>query len=587
MASQHALLLLQQLNSQREFGFLCDVTIAIGDVLFRAHKAVLAAFSDYFKTLFTHQNSECVRLQVCDVQPDVFSALLNLMYTGRLSADVDPSGLSLAVHFLHTRALLDTASPAHLHAPLPASAAALYGIQISSMQNTSAHAHTHSPSADMDPHHGLESPFTRTRRYTHVTDVDMDQQRESHAHTPPRVAEGWSEQEDGTVPGRGVLSRAGESNSTSCSTGESACSIRHVKPSIMGRGVGVGSRRQQHVCQVCGRSFVLRSALREHLTLHTNSHSLTHTPTHTSHSPSSDCHPPLPTVPSGITMTSSPERLELLLGGGGISMATAAITAAFRSSALWDGEGEGPGVSLGGANHPSPRRRPHVPISVPTAHLSQSLSCSPSADTPSDITDDITDTDSLEGAGAAGLTSLEFLHARARLDKVNNALLEQPNPIDVDSLDVIGQGSGVGGVAKRRKYSCVTCGRRFIQKSHWREHTYIHTGKPYRCQACGKSFCRANQAARHVCTGHTHTQENHTPAHMHTNEPHALTHTHEPDHSLPLSFPQSTHSPQASHSPVHGTDRLSDWPAPDTQRSSPSTSGGGTLSQTNQSEELC
>lgn len=54
--SSHSLLLLQQLNVQREFGFLCDCTVAIGNVYFKAHRAVLAAFSNYFKMIFIHQS---------------------------------------------------------------------------------------------------------------------------------------------------------------------------------------------------------------------------------------------------------------------------------------------------------------------------------------------------------------------------------------------------------------------------------------------------------------------------------------------------------------------------------------------------
>lgn len=64
---------------------------------------------------------------------------------------------------------------------------------------------------------------------------------------------------------------------------------------------------------------------------------------------------------------------------------------------------------------------------------------------------------------------------------------------DIDNLEALERG------VKRRKFECPTCGRKFIQKSHWREHMYIHTGKPYKCSTCGKSFCRANQASRHVC----------------------------------------------------------------------------------------
>lgn len=54
--AHHGLVLLQRLNAQREYGFLCDCTVAIGDVYFKAHKAILAAFSDYFRMLFIHQD---------------------------------------------------------------------------------------------------------------------------------------------------------------------------------------------------------------------------------------------------------------------------------------------------------------------------------------------------------------------------------------------------------------------------------------------------------------------------------------------------------------------------------------------------
>lgn len=62
--SSHSLFLLQQLNVQREFGFLCDCTVAIGNVYFKAHRAVLAAFSNYFKMIFIHQ-SRWVSLLAC------------------------------------------------------------------------------------------------------------------------------------------------------------------------------------------------------------------------------------------------------------------------------------------------------------------------------------------------------------------------------------------------------------------------------------------------------------------------------------------------------------------------------------------
>lgn len=47
-----------------------------------------------------------------------------------------------------------------------------------------------------------------------------------------------------------------------------------------------------------------------------------------------------------------------------------------------------------------------------------------------------------------------------------------PGHADIDNLEQADQEREV----KRRKYECTICGRKFIQKSHWREHMYIHTG---------------------------------------------------------------------------------------------------------------
>lgn len=76
-----------------------------------------------------------------------------------------------------------------------------------------------------------------------------------------------------------------------------------------------------------------------------------------------------------------------------------------------------------------------------------------------------------------------------------------PPPSDIADIDHLEEGSVVDASvdAKRRRFQCPTCGRKFLQRSHWREHMYTHTGKPYRCSACHKSFCRASQAARHTC----------------------------------------------------------------------------------------
>lgn len=77
---------LQQLNNQREWGFLCDCLIAIGDIYFRAHKAVLAACSSYFRMMFIRDQQGAARLDLSNLQisAECFDLILQLMYLGRI-----------------------------------------------------------------------------------------------------------------------------------------------------------------------------------------------------------------------------------------------------------------------------------------------------------------------------------------------------------------------------------------------------------------------------------------------------------------------------------------------------------------------
>ncbi|KAM4521519.1 zinc finger and BTB domain-containing protein 25 [Odontesthes bonariensis] len=132
--SSHSLFLLQQLNVQREFGFLCDCTVAIGNVYFKAHRAVLASFSNYFKMIFIHQSSECIKIQPTDIQPDVFSYLLHIMYTGMCPKQpVDQSRLQDGIKFLHAYQLCRKPGDGTADAATDVVRMSnLYGIQISS-----------------------------------------------------------------------------------------------------------------------------------------------------------------------------------------------------------------------------------------------------------------------------------------------------------------------------------------------------------------------------------------------------------------------------------------------------------------------
>ncbi|XP_035262840.1 zinc finger and BTB domain-containing protein 2a [Anguilla anguilla] len=379
--ANHGVVLLKQLNAQREFGFLCDCTVAIGDVFFKAHKAVLAAFSNYFRMLFVHQGSDCVRLKPADIQPEIFSYLLNLMYTGKLSPQlIDPLRLEQGVKFLHAFPLLQgmgQVSPAalsHSEVGMPL-ATSLYGIQISDQ-----------PSQPFSPHPD-SSPSDSGRLLDGRWALG-----ESGPDHP--VFKGDASADQFTVEAQGPETRS-ESPAVSA--------ILRVKPSIMRRKA---STRKHYSCHLCGSRFSQRAGLAEHLLLHAQAllPEVWASPSGSAASPA-----PVGFIPD------PPLRGEESPRGAG-------------------DDGEGP----------------------------------PAADSP----------------------GMEVEGFRA----------DTPPPSDIADIDNL-EGTDLERGTRRRRYECATCGRKFIQKSHWREHTYIHTGKPYRCSACGKSFCRAKQAARHACLG--------------------------------------------------------------------------------------
>uniref|UniRef100_H3D3Z2 Zinc finger and BTB domain containing 2b n=1 Tax=Tetraodon nigroviridis TaxID=99883 RepID=H3D3Z2_TETNG len=393
--ANHGLILLQQLNAQREFGFLCDCTVAIGDVFFKAHKAVLAAFSNYFRMLFIHQDSDCVRLKAADIQPDIFSYLLNLMYTGKLAPQlIDPARLEQGVRFLHAYPLLQEASQsAYSHSEPSASlAGSLYGIQISDQQIAL--------SADLPDQQPLSSP------------IDLEQMASEGNSAAKLNATGSLENSlpaklNSTLPDMEATTStkhaAEEVRMDLLSAGgSSANAILHVKPSIMKRN---SSFRKHYSCHLCSSRFTQRSLLREHLLQHTQALQRASAESGASFSPMS-------TSSTAVEIISDSEQ-----------------------------------TPLSGTNSDSPQAE------VSTSNW-----------------------------GVGGL----------------NSLADTPPPSDIADIDNL-ESADLDREVKRRKYECSTCGRKFIQKSHWREHMYIHTGKPFKCSSCGKSFCRANQAARHVC----------------------------------------------------------------------------------------
>ncbi|KAJ8397584.1 hypothetical protein AAFF_G00438600 [Aldrovandia affinis] len=90
-ALPHGERLLEQLRKQQESGCFCDCTVAIGTSRFRAHRNVLAVFSEYFRS---HCQSSAADDVTISLDPEwlneqVFQKLLDYVYTGDLGVDSD------------------------------------------------------------------------------------------------------------------------------------------------------------------------------------------------------------------------------------------------------------------------------------------------------------------------------------------------------------------------------------------------------------------------------------------------------------------------------------------------------------------
>ncbi|XP_067898971.1 myoneurin-like isoform X2 [Heterodontus francisci] len=84
----HCKQLLDQLQQQRLDGFLCDCTVVIGPLQFRAHRNVLAAFSDYFRAVYgLTLDNNVVFLDHNHVSSEGFQKLLDFVYTGNINID--------------------------------------------------------------------------------------------------------------------------------------------------------------------------------------------------------------------------------------------------------------------------------------------------------------------------------------------------------------------------------------------------------------------------------------------------------------------------------------------------------------------
>ncbi|XP_074502339.1 POZ (BTB) and AT hook-containing zinc finger 1 isoform X4 [Sebastes fasciatus] len=118
--SKHSAEMLHNLNAQRkDGGRFCDVILRVGEESFPAHKAVLAACSEYFESVFGRQAEEEVEeggggdannreLEMHTISPKVFKDVLDFAYTSRIVVRLEcfPE-LMTAAKFLLMRSVIE------------------------------------------------------------------------------------------------------------------------------------------------------------------------------------------------------------------------------------------------------------------------------------------------------------------------------------------------------------------------------------------------------------------------------------------------------------------------------------------------
>ncbi|NXT89366.1 ZBT25 protein, partial [Anhinga rufa] len=276
-ATGHSLLLLQQLNMQREFGFLCDCTVAIGDVYFKAHRAVLAAFSNYFKMIFIHQTSECIKIQPTDIQPDIFSYLLHIMYTGKgPKQTVSQSRLEEGIRFLHADHLSHIAIEVNqVFSPEPVQSSNLYGIQISTAHKPAKErlgVKENLPKAGSRSAAQGDHPQLQLSLAIGLDDSSLDQQV---ARPSAQVARPSAQVARPSAQPAALAKPAEECPKLSVSIKQERCDSEPVvsqsctppSPEVAS-AIFAKTSLKVHLCHYCGERFDSRGGLREHLHTH-------------------------------------------------------------------------------------------------------------------------------------------------------------------------------------------------------------------------------------------------------------------------------------------------------------------------------
>ncbi|XP_022377119.1 kelch repeat and BTB domain-containing protein 12 [Enhydra lutris kenyoni] len=100
---QHSLNLLNQVKNMKELAEMIDVVLIAEGEKFPCHRLVLAAFSPYFKAMFTCGLLECTQREVIlyDITAESVSVILNYMYSAALEiSNTNVQTVAMAAYFM-------------------------------------------------------------------------------------------------------------------------------------------------------------------------------------------------------------------------------------------------------------------------------------------------------------------------------------------------------------------------------------------------------------------------------------------------------------------------------------------------------
>uniref|UniRef100_A0A3Q3WHE9 Zinc finger and BTB domain containing 24 n=1 Tax=Mola mola TaxID=94237 RepID=A0A3Q3WHE9_MOLML len=97
-SDSHKQTILSRFDTLRKKDLLCDITLVVEDVHFKAHKALLAASSDYFSIMFTAEDqiSPPTYRKLDGMAAEMFAAVLEFIYSAQVSVEASATEQLLA-----------------------------------------------------------------------------------------------------------------------------------------------------------------------------------------------------------------------------------------------------------------------------------------------------------------------------------------------------------------------------------------------------------------------------------------------------------------------------------------------------------